>query len=172
MSASQKTEFALLSPGAGARGRSRRRKWIYGVLIIALIVGLFALSMPATLGTKELRGQPGGVLAQYRDTHRLSQTELGQIDPTSETIRLATLGMRGVAGTTLWWKANQFQMKKDWTSLRAALDQISKLQPHSILVWRYQAWNLSYNVSVAFDDYHDKFYWVIQGLNHLLEGVH
>ena len=111
------------------------------------------------------------MLAQYRDEHGLSQTELGQIDPTSETIRLATLGMRGIAGTTLWWKATQYQMKKDWTRLRATLDQISKLQPHSIHVWRYQAWNLSYNVSVSFDDYHDKFYWVIEGLNFMLDGV-
>ena len=62
-------------------------------------------------------------------------------------------------------------MKKDWTRLRATLDQISKLQPHSIEVWTYQAWNLSYNVSVAFDDYHDKFYWVIEGLNYMLDGV-
>ena len=159
------------SPGPSARERSRRRKWIYGVSMIVLIVVLFWLSRPATLGTNEVKPQPGGVLAQYRDQHRLSQTELGQIDPTSETIRLATLGMRGVAGTTLWWKATQFQMKKDWTRLRATLDQISKLQPHSILVWRYQAWNLSYNVSVAFDDYHDKFYWVIEGLNYMLDGV-
>ena len=72
----------------------------------------------------------------------------------------------------MWWKATQYQMKKDWTRLRATLDQISKLQPHSIHVWRYQAWNLSYNVSVAFDDYHDKFYWVIEGLNYMLDGVH
>ena len=71
--------------------------------------------------------------------------------------------MRGIACTMLWWKATNYQMKKDWTRLSAALDQISKLQPHSIDVWRYQAWNLSYNVSVAFDDYHDKFYWVIEG---------
>ena len=62
-------------------------------------------------------------------------------------------------------------MKKDWTQLRATLDQISKFQPHSIQVWKYQAWNLSYNVSVAFDDYHDKFYWVIAGLNYMLDGV-
>ena len=157
--------------GPSARDRSRLRKWIYGVSMIVLIVVLFCLSFPATLGTKEVKGQPGGVLAQYRDEHGLSQTELGQIDPTSETIRLATLGMRGIAGTTLWWKANQYQMKKDWTRLRATLDQISKLQPHSIHVWRYQAWNLSYNVSVSFDDYHDKFYWVIEGLNYMLDGV-
>ena len=159
------------SPGLSAKDRCRRRKWIYGVAMIALIVALFALSFPATLSTKEVKGQPGGVLAQYRDRHGLSQTELGQIDPTSETVRLATLGMRGIAGTTLWWKATQYQMKKDWTRLRVTLDQISKLQPHSISVWRYQAWNLSYNVSVSFDDYHDKFYWVIEGLNFMLDGI-
>jgi len=158
-------------PSSSAGDRSRRRKWIYGVSMIMLIVVLFALSFPATLSTKEFKGQPGGVLAQYRDQHGLSQTELGQIDPTSETIRLATLGMRGFASTILGEKAIQYQMKKDWTRLRATLDQSIKLQPHSIHVWRYQAWNLSYNVSVSFDDYHDKFYWVIEGLNYMLEGV-
>ena len=159
------------SPSLGARDRSRRRKWIYGLSMIVLIVLLLLLSRPATLDTKEVQGQSGGVLAQYRDTHGLSQTELGQIDPTSETIRLATLGMRGFASTTLGLKAIQYQMKKDWTRLRATLDQSIKLQPHSVYVWRYQAWNLSYNVSVSFDDYHDKFYWVIEGLNYMLEGV-
>jgi len=158
-------------PSLSARERSRRRKWIYGVSMIVLIVVLLVLSRPATLGTKEVQGQSGGILAQYRDAHGLGQTELGQIDPTSETIRLATLGMRGFASTTLGLKAIQFQMKKDWTRLRATLDQSIKLQPHSIYVWRYQAWNLSYNVSVAFDDYHDKFYWVVEGLNYMLDGV-
>ena len=157
--------------GLSARDRSRRRKWIYGLSIIALIVVLFALGFPSTLGTKEIKGQPGGTLAYYRDHHGLSQTELGQIDPTSATIRLATLGMRGIASTLLGQKAIQYQMKKDWTRLRATLDQSIKLQPHSIDVWRHQAWNLSYNVSVSFDDYHDKFYWVIEGLNYMLEGV-
>ena len=158
-------------PTVSARERSNIRKAIYVVLMMVLVIVLFDLGRPATLGTSEVKGQPGGLLAQYRDTHGLGQTELGQIDPTSETIRLATLGMRGIAGTLLWSRANNYQMKKDWTRLRAALDQISKLQPHSIDVWRYQAWNLSYNVSVSFDDYHDKFYWVIEGLNFMLEGV-
>ncbi len=119
-----------------------------------------------------MKGQPGGVLAQYRDKNGLSQTELGEVDPMSVTVVLGTLGMRGVGSTLLWTAANEQQMKKDWTSLRATLDLISKFQPHSIEVWRFQAWNLSYNVSVAFDDYHDKFYWVIEGLNFMLDGIH
>jgi hypothetical protein len=155
-----------------ARDRAFARKLVYLLLIAGLLMPLFLLSQPATQGTKSAPGQPGGKLARLREQYHLSQTELGQVDPTSETIRLATLGMRGVAEDILWWKANKFQMKKDWTNLRATLEQISKLQPHSIAVWRYQAWNLSYNVSVAFDDYHDKYYWVIEGIKFLERGVH
>ena len=79
--------------------------------------------------------------------------------------------MRGLGSSLLWTAANEDQKKKDWTSLRATLDLISKFQPHSIDVRRFQAWNLSYNVSVAFDDYHDKFYWVIAGLNYMVDGI-
>jgi hypothetical protein len=154
-----------------ARERSFVRKVLYLVAIGGLLMPLFWLSQPATRDTKAARGQPGGKLAQLRQQFRLSQTELGQVDPTSETIRLATLGMRGVAGDILWWKANKYQMKKDWTNLRAALEQISRLQPHSIAVWRYQAWNLSYNVCASFDDYHDKYYWVIEGIKFLQRGA-
>ena len=157
--------------GPTARERSRRRKMFYLVAIISLVVVLFALGFPSTVGTENAKGQPGGLLAQYRDKHELGQAGLGEIDPMSETVHLASLGMRGVGSSLLWLTAQEQQMKKDWTQLRATLDQITKFQPHSIQVWKYQAWNLSYNVSVAFDDYHDKFYWVIEGLNYLLQGV-
>ena len=63
--------------------------------------------------------------------------------------------MRGVAANILWKKANDCKMKKDWTNLSATLKQITKVEPNFIGTWRFQAWNLSYNVSAAFDDYHD-----------------
>lgn len=154
-----------------ARDRSFRRKIFYLIAMVPLLMLLFWLSHPATRDSREAKGRPGGKLAELREKHQLNQTELGQIDPTSETIKLATLGLRGVAVGVLWHKANDYQMKKDWTNLRATLEQISKLQPHSIGVWRYQAWNLSYNVSVAFDDYRDKYYWVIEGIKFLQKGA-
>jgi hypothetical protein len=145
----------------------------YSAGICVLLMPLFLLSHPATRATdpRGERGRPGGYLAQLRQEYRLTQADIGQIDPTTETIRLTTLGMRGVAGNLLWSKANEYQMKKDWTNLRATLEQISRLQPHSIGVWRYQAWNLSYNVSVAFDDYHDKYYWVMEGIKFMQRGA-
>ena len=93
------------------------RKIIYLVVIAFLLVPLFWLSQPATRGVEEAQGSPGGQLARLRDQFGLSETQLGDVDPTSETIKLATLGMRGVATVFLWEKANTFKMKKDWTSL-------------------------------------------------------
>ena len=129
------------------------------------------LSQPATNAVKGVPGSPGGMLAQLRDQYHLSQAQLGQIDPTSVTIKLATLGMRGVAANILWEKANDFKMKKDWTNLGATLNQITKVQPNFINVWSNQAWNLSYNVSVEFDDYRQRYRWVIKGIDFLKEGI-
>ncbi len=38
-------------------------------------------------------------------------------------------------------------------------------------MWVFQGWNLCYNISVEFDDYHDRYYWVIKGINFLKEGT-
>lgn len=154
-----------------ARRRSFYRKIAYVVAICVLLMPLFWLSHPATRGSAERKGRGGGVLAQFRENHGLSQTQLGEIDLTSETIKLSTLGMRGIAVQVLWHKANTYQMKKNWTALRATLEQLSKLQPHFTSVWMHQAWNISYNVSVAFDDYRDKFYWIVEGIKYLQQGI-
>ena len=147
------------------------RKIIYLVAIALLLMPLFWLSQPATSAVKGAKGSPGGKLAQLRDEHHLSQAQLGQIDPTSVTIKLATLGLRGVAANILWEKANDYKMKKDWTNLAATLNQITKVQPNFISVWSNQGWNLAYNVSASFDDYRERYRWVIKGIDFLKEGA-
>ncbi len=111
------------------------------------------------------------MLAEFRKEHNLSQSQLGEVDPTSVTIKLATLGLRGVAANILWEKANDYKMKKDWTNFGATLTQITEVQPNFINVWMNQAWNLSYNCSVAFDDYRERYRWVIKGFEFLKEGI-
>ena len=147
------------------------RKIIYLVAIAVLLMPLFWLSQPATNAVRSAQGSPGGKLAQLRQHYHLSQAQLGQIDPTSVTIKLATLGMRGVAANILWAKATDFKMKKDWTNFGATLNQITKVQPNFINVWSNQAWNVSYNISVEFDDYRQRYRWVIKGLDFLKEGI-
>jgi hypothetical protein len=150
--------------------RSFTRKVIYLVAMVALLFPLSLLSQPDTLevGTE---GSPGGRLAQERRQAGLTQASLGQIDPTSETVKLATLGMRGVAANLLWKKAGTYQMKEDWTNLSATLEQISRLQPNFISVWRYQGWNLSYNVAVEWDDYRQRYQWIKNGIDFLKDGT-
>ena len=144
------------------------RKVAYVVAMVVLLLPLSWLGAPAAKGSRQ--ASPGGLLARMRAQHQLSQATLGQIDPASETIKLATLGMRGIAANILWEKANYYKKTEDWTNLSATLEQIVKLQPNFISVWRFQAWNLSYNVSAEFDDYRDRYYWVIRGINFLKEG--
>ncbi len=141
------------------------RKIVYACVIAALLLPLSWLSQPETTETK------GGVLAQMRSEHQLSQAQLGEIDPASETIKLATLGMRGVAANILWTKANEFKKTEDWVGYSAALEQIAKLQPNVVSVWIFLGWNLTHNVSVEFDDYHDRYYWVIKGINYRQDGT-
>jgi len=142
------------------------RKVLYGIAIAVLLIPLALLSRPASLRDE------GGKLARLRNDpeHPISQASLGQIDPGSEAMRLATLGLRGVAVNLLWEKANTYKMKEDWTNLTATLEQLAKLQPNFITFWKYQAWNLTYNVSVEFDDYHDRYYYVRRGIEFLKEG--
>jgi hypothetical protein len=142
------------------------RKLAYLSAIVVLAFPILWLSVPATT-TRE-----GGKLAQLRKEYHLAQVNLGEVDPASETIKLATLGLRGVAVNLLWEKANYYKKVEDWTNLTATLEQLAKLQPNFITFWKFQAWNLSYNVSVEFDDYHDRYYYVRRGIQFLEKGEH
>lgn len=141
------------------------RKIVYACIVVVLLLPLSWLSQPQTTDSD------GGQLAQMRERYQLGQAQLGEIDPASETIRLATLGMRNIAANLLWDKANEYKKTEDWVNFSATLEQISRLQPNFVSVWIFQGWNLSYNISVEFDDYHDRYYWVIKGIDFLKEGT-
>ena len=144
---------------------SFQRKIIYVVLLAILLFPISQLGSPSTLE------DDGGKLAQLRKEYELGQSDLGEIDPASETIRMATLGLRGIAVSLLWTKANDYKKKEDFTNYRATLEQLAKLQPYFIAFWKFQAWNLTYNVSVELDDIRDRFSYVLRGINFLKEGT-
>src|SRR5688500_16906643 len=152
-----------------SRNASFIRKISYIAAIALLLIPLAALSQPAT--TSKSGDTPGGKLAQLRKEHNLAQAELGEIDPASETMKLATLGLRGVAVNILWKYADHYKKTEDWDALNATVQQIIRLQPNFLEVWDFQAHNLSYNVSVEFDDYRYRYYWVKEGMKCLIEGT-
>lgn len=140
-------------------------KIAYIVAIGLLLIPLFLLARPSSAD------RTGGKLSQLRAAEGLSEAELGEIDPASEAMKLSTFGMRGVATAVLWLKSNDYKKKKDWTNFAAALNQIIRLEPHFASVWQHQAWNIAYNVSVEFDDYRERYRWVIKGIEFLIRGV-
>jgi hypothetical protein len=155
---------------AAPRGRQawlglRPRTLVALVAIAVLLVPLSILSQPADSTS------PGGVLARMRSAAGLSQSDLGEVDPSGETIRFATLGLKNVAVCLLWDRAIHAKKVEDWTTLSATLEQLTKLQPHFYSVWDFQAHNLSYNISVEFDDYRDRYAWVMKGIEFLRDGV-
>lgn len=152
------------------------RKIIYLACAGLLIIPLSMISLPASRATIDdsgnaSAGNRGGKLAQMRDEYNLSQAKLMEIDPASETMKLASVGLRGVAVNLLWMQAMEHRKLENWDKLRATLNALIKIQPNFIKVWEYQAHNLSYNISVEFDDYEYRYHWVKEGIKFLTEGI-
>lgn len=153
------------------KNASFQRKVIYLVAMIPILAALAFLGLPATGKVGDPNFRSGGKLARLRTANELSQANLGEIDPAGETMKLATLGLRPVAANILWDKANQYKLTESWDALAATLNQITKLQPNFVTVWEFQAHNMSYNVSVEFDDYRQRYQWVRKGIEFLLVGT-
>jgi hypothetical protein len=147
------------------------RKIIYLVAIVALLIPMSLISRPAQRADNVEDSNSGGKLSQLRDEYSLSQAQLSDIDPASETMKLASLGLRGVAVNMLWLKAIEYKKTENYDQLAATLEALTKIQPSFIKVWEFQAHNLAYNVSMEFDDYEYRYHWVKKGLDFLKRGI-
>ncbi len=149
------------------------QKIIYLIIIGVLLVPLYLLGRPAKIEVKT--GQSvldrGGKLAQLRDEEGLTESNIGEIDPASSTVKLATFGLRGVAIALLWHRSQEYEKKKDWSNVIATSNQLTLLEPHFTTIWEFLGWKLSYNASAEFDDYRERYRWVIRGFDFLTKGV-
>jgi hypothetical protein len=136
------------------------RKIAYVAAIVLLLGPLFAMGRPKS-----------GMIGQLRSKYKMGESNLGELDPTSESMRLGTLGMKGIAATILWIRADYYKEEKYFDRFSATLNQISKLQPHFISVWQHQAHNLSYNVAPEFEDYRQRYEWIKKGVDYLIRGT-
>lgn len=145
------------------------RKVVYGCLIVLLWFPLSFIGEPPSVNEEGAR--TGGKLTMLRDEYDLSQANLGEIDPTSESMKLATLGLRGVAINILWTMANEYKKTEDFDNFAATVNQITMLAPNFISVWEFQAHNETYNVSVEYDAYRMRYAWVKKGIDLLIRGT-
>ena len=147
------------------------RKIIYIALIGILLIPLSFISRPETRDETGKIADAGGQLSQLREEHDLSQAKMSDIDPASETMKLASLGLRGVAVNMLWMQAMEHKKKENYDQLASTLQALTKIQPSFVKVWEYQAHNLAYNVSMEFDDYEYRYQWVKKGIGFLKQGI-
>lgn len=156
---------------------SQQRKLVYLVGIVVLLIPIIALGLPGArrAGTGSdgaaVSESSGGILARLRTEHDLGESTLGNVDPASATMNLVLLGLRGVAVNVLWLEHDEFKRTKNWPQMRAAAESIILLQPHYLQVWRYQGWDLAYNVSAEWDAVPDRWYWVKEGGKFIMQGT-
>ncbi len=147
------------------------RKLVYLALIGVLIIPLSFIALPGTRHADGSARNQGGRLSVLRDEYNLSQAKLSEIDPASQTMRLVSLGLRGVAVCSQWMQAMEYKKTENYDQLASTLKTLTRIQPNFVKVWDFQAHNLAYNVSMEFDDYEYRYHWVKKGLAFLKEGI-
>jgi len=160
---------------------SQQRKLIYLVGIVVLAFPIMLLGMPSARKaetasnlektTPEEEAPSGGVLARLRTEYEFGESNLGDVDPASETMTLVLANLRGIAANQLWLQAQRNQEIKNWAQLKTNVDSIILLQPHFVKVWEFQSWNLAYNVSGEWDLIQDKYYWIKEGAKFSIKGT-
>ena len=94
------------------------RKLIYLAVLVAMLIPLYLLGQPAGG-----QGDLGGRLSVMRHQYNIAESDLGEISPASETMKLASLGLRGVAATLLWNKAHEYRVLHEWDRLEGDAQQ-------------------------------------------------
>src|SRR5712692_8626850 len=147
--------------GSNFQQQSLIRKLTY----FGIILVLFAV----TLGIRNLKGY--GLNDQAKELS-IRDEDLGEGDLTAQAVRLSLVGSRGITICGLWAAAQDKQAKHKWNELELLVRSLTKLQPHFIAPWRFQSWNLAYNVSVESDRVKDKYFYITRGIDLAAEGEH
>jgi len=85
--------------------------------------------------------------------------------PFSLSPRSRWAGFRGLVANALWIRANDLQQDDKVFEAVQLADWITKLEPHFVQVWIYQAWNMAYNISVKFKSPQDRWRWFERGIS-------
>lgn len=137
-----------------ARERAQRRDRVIQGVAIGLSV-LF-LAAAAFLQTP--------LNAQRRDLQLIGHTDLGKIPPKYAWITAMAGSFRGLAIDLLWMRAEMLKEEGKYYEANQLADWICTLQPRFAAVWQFQAWNLSYNISVGTHTPEERWQWVYNGI--------
>jgi len=101
------------------------------------------------------------------DRARLSLTHTAPLENAPPALAFTTValgGFRGLIANGLWARAIRLQDEGNYFEMVSLSDWITKLQPDNSMVWAMQAWNMTYNISVQFENHADRWLWVRSGI--------
>lgn len=101
------------------------------------------------------------------DRARFNLTHTAPLDNAPPALAFTTValgGFRGLIANALWTRAMRLQDQGNYFEMVSLSDWITKLQPDNSMVWAMQAWNMTYNISVQFENHADRWLWVRSGI--------
>ncbi len=103
--------------------------------------------------------------AQRRDLQLNWTEQIGASLPPDMALTQAALGtFRGAAVNVLWYRAAQLKEEGRFHEAMQIANWITTLQPRFPLVWEFNSWNMSYNISVATHTPEERWMWVDAGM--------
>ncbi len=104
-------------------------------------------------------------LNRMRSDLRITRLEpLENAPPLLAFTTVALGGFRGLIANYLWMRAADHQEKGRYFEMLSIAGWITKLQPTFHAVWNQQAWNMVYNISTQLQDPHERWLWVMSGI--------
>lgn len=107
------------------------------------------------------------------DRKALGLTKMDPLENAPPVLAFSTVALgsfRGLIANALWIRLSTLQEEDKYFEMVQLSDWITKLQPHMVAVWQFQAWNMAYNISVKFKDPEDRWHWVSRGVELLRDN--
>ena len=126
------------------------------LLIILLALALFALAAWRLDSLKQLRSE-----------HDLDPADVHTEAQVAARLRIPTIGLsvfRSLAIDYLWIRADNLKQQGQYFDALHLARLICELQPQLPSVWKFQAWNMTYNISVAMPTAPERWNWVLAGI--------
>lgn len=98
------------------------------------------------------------------DENLTMATPLENAPPVVAFTTVALGGFRGLLADWLWLRSRRLQDEGNYFEMVQLGNWIVKLQPRFTGATAFLAWNMSYNISVTFSDFEDRWRWVRRGI--------
>ncbi|MBI4581720.1 MAG: hypothetical protein HY718_18635 [Planctomycetes bacterium] len=135
------------------------------VQVGALAAAVVCITLAAALQTPINR--------QRKDLQLVMQSNLyKELPPKYAWVSAAGGTFRGIVADFLWMRAEELKQQGKYYESHQLAKWICTLQPRFATVWSFQAWNMSYNISVATHTSRERWQWVYNGIRLLRdEGI-